>query len=182
MRNLHKIHDFGSCDASVGITWHWLHYHKYHHCIFLGWDDQNEMQHDFFLVIWHHWQWYQHHVIPMTLSIAPLYSLGGQDNENNVQHYFFWSCNARMLVSVSQDANSLINGTILFVRSRWSKWDVNFLVMWCHCHQHQHVRPMASQWPHCICLVKIIKIRCNIGTGIGITWCQWHQKWHHCIP
>ena len=49
-------------------------------------------------------------------------------------------------MSVSHDANSVINGTILFVRSRWSKWDATWcLVIWCHYHQHQHlVMPMAS--------------------------------------
>ena len=51
-----------------------------------------------------------------------------------------------MLVSVSHDTNNIINGTILFIRSRWSKGDVTrlFLVMWYHWHQHQHhVMPMA---------------------------------------
>ena len=39
-----------------------------------------------FSVIWHCWHWYQHHVMPMALSITPLHSLG-QHNWNNMFIY-----------------------------------------------------------------------------------------------
>ena len=93
-----------------------------------------------------------------------------------------------MLVSVWHNANIAITGTI-FVRSRWLKWDATWLfwscdaivtsIMWCQWHH---------QWHHCICLFKIIKIRCNmtflamwfdaIGTGDTIPFLKSQQsKW-----
>ena len=76
-----------------------------------------------------------------------------------------------LLELVSHDANSVSTGIIIFVRSRWSKgyatWyccscdaiGISISIMWCQWHH---------RWHHCICLVKIIKTKCNIGTGIGI--------------
>ena len=45
----------------------------------------------------------------MELSIAPLYLLG-HDDSNNVQNNSFGQVMPLMLVSVSHDANSVING------------------------------------------------------------------------
>ena len=104
-------------------------------------DVQNEIQHDFsrhlILLALH-----EHHMMPMELSIALQHRLG-QDNWNNVQHNFLHHVMQLMLMPVSHDANSVINGTIPFLRSRWSK--SNFLDMWYLWHHHQHhVMPMAS--------------------------------------
>ena len=77
-------------------------------------------------VIWHHWHWHLHHVIPMALAIAPLHSWG-QDNLNNVQHYILGYVIPLVLFSVSHYANSVINGNIPFLTSRWSKWDMTWL-------------------------------------------------------
>ena len=53
-------------------------------------------------------------------------------------------------------------------------------IMWC---QRLH------QWHQYFCLVKIIKMRCNIsfwscdviGIDFGIKWCHLFQKWHHGV-
>ena len=87
-----------------------------------------------FPIIWHCWHWHQQPVIPKAVSIAPLYSLG-QDNWTNVQHNLFVHVMALMLVSY--DADSVISGTIPFVRSIWSKEIQHaFFVRWWHWHQH----------------------------------------------
>ena len=140
--------------------------------------DQNEMQHDFF----------SH----LTLLALPsgLCDANGIVNRTTV---FIRSRQVKlcarvfchlmplMLVSVivSHDANSVINGTISLVRSRLSEWYATWIFWLCDdtgsnissmwCQQHH-------QWYCCICLVKIIKMRCNTATTVGISWCQWHQK------
>ena len=160
---------FGSCDASGGIN-----------SITMT-----------FSVIWHCWYWHEHNVMPMALPITPLYSLH-QDNWNSVQHNFFGYLMLLVLMSVSHEANSVSNGAITFVRSRWWKWDAALLfwscnaigasisIMWCQWHYQFH---------HYICLVKIFEMGCDMtfwscdatGTSFGITCCQWHSKWHNCI-
>ena len=40
-----------------------------------------------FFIIQCHYHWHQHHVMQKALLMAPLHSLG-QDNQNEVQHYF----------------------------------------------------------------------------------------------
>ena len=141
--------------------------------------------------IWNFWQWHQHHVMPMALSIAPLYSLG-QDHCTNVQHNFLSILMPLMLVSMSHNANSVIDGTILFVRSRWSKADtMTYLVIWCHWYQHQHhLIPMASSTPlHLFSQDDQNEVQCDIlsfwsfdaiGTVTSVIWCQHHHQWHHC--
>ena len=49
-------------------------------------------------------------------------------------------------VFASHDADSIINGTIVFLRTRWSKWSQTWLlVMGCHWSQHQcHMIMRAS--------------------------------------
>ena len=68
------------CDAiaiGVRITCHRQH-HQWHHCISLGKDDQNELQHDL-SVMWHNLHWHQCHIILVVSSMAPLHSLGQDD-------------------------------------------------------------------------------------------------------
>ena len=113
------------------------------------WDGHNKMLHTFF----NHfdtWHWHQHHVISMALSTVSLYTLC-QGNQNNLQHSFYGHEIPLILVSVPHDANSVINGTIPFARSRWSKGDAPWQFWWCDA----------------IC--------------ISIMWCQWHRQWYHCI-
>ena len=85
------------------------------------------------------YRWLLHHVVPITWSIVPLYSLD-QDNSNNVQ--FFGHVRPLILASVKHNAkNSIINGIIPFVRLRWSKWYAT-RPFWSHDaiqgHQYQH--------------------------------------------
>ena len=49
-------------------------------------DDQNEVKHDFLVMLCH---WYQclDHMMPMVAKMSPLHSLG-QDNQNDIQHDF----------------------------------------------------------------------------------------------
>ena len=76
-------------------------------------DNQNDVQHDFFGHVMHHW--HQCHVMLTISSIAALHSFD-QDNQNVVQHDFFG--HVMPLTLASNDANSAINGTIVFLRSR----------------------------------------------------------------
>ena len=70
--------------------------------------------------------WHHHCVMPMALSIVSLYSLG-KDDLNNVQHNVFGHVMALALALLSDHAKSVINDSILFVRSRWSKYCVTGL-------------------------------------------------------
>ena len=79
----------------------------------LGKDYQNEKQQDFFVVISCHWHQYQHHV----MSMAQLH-LFSQDNQHEVKHDFFWLCDAIGISVGTNNANSIVNGTIAFIRSR----------------------------------------------------------------
>ena len=128
------------------------------------------------------WHGHQHHVMSMALSIALLYLLG-QDNWRNVQHNLFGHVMTLMLVSVSHDANSIINETILFFCLRWWKgdatWYFGYVMHW-HQHQHQHhVLSTASSMAPFYLFSKIIKMRCNvlsgycnaIHTGVNVTCC-----------
>ena len=82
----------------------------------LGQDDEKEMQHGFFDKVM---PLASASVIqmPMVPSMVPLH-LFSQDNKNEVQPKFFYCVIPLMLVSLSHDANSVIIGTIPFVRSR----------------------------------------------------------------
>ena len=59
-------------------------------------------------------------MILMALSIAQLHLLA-QDAENEVQHYFFSHVKPLALVLSSHDADSIVNITMAFLRSRQSK-------------------------------------------------------------
>ena len=147
---------FWSCDAvgtSVSTTWHWWHCHLMISSIaplhLSAQDDQNETKHDL-SIIWHCKHWHQYHVMQMTLSIA-LYSVG-KDNWNNMKHNIFGHLMSLMLVSVSCDANIIINGAIPFDRLIWAKGNV--------------------AWPFCACGA--------IGAMTSLLWCQWHH--HETTP
>ena len=88
---------------------------------------------------------YQCHVMLMASSMTPLHSLG-QDNWNKVQNEMFGHVTS--LVLVSHDVDGIINGTIPFLWSRWSKWGAGF-----------------SSYD-------------TIGVHLSITWCQWHFQLH----
>ena len=128
---------------------------------FLGQDDWNKVQHNCFVMWYQHW----HHMTQMT-SIAPLHWLAQDDwyqmlsdlfshvtlasaslNVNStilfivkmtktIYNILFYLLMTLILVSVSLDVNSVINGTITFVRSKLSKEDA----MW----HFGHVMTMAS--------------------------------------
>ena len=92
-----------------------------------------------------------------------------------------------MLVSVSHQANGVINGTIQLVRSRWPKgdghdfWscdacdatDTSITIMWCHWHQHHHhVMPMETSMAplHLFSQYNQNKVQ------------NWHWCWHCLMP
>ena len=84
----------------------------------LGQDNQNDGQHN---------SWScettgvcQHYVIQMISSTLPLHSLG-QDDQIEVQHDFFGHVTPLAPVSVSHDADGIVNDTTAFFRSRQSK-------------------------------------------------------------
>ena len=116
----------GSCDANsivngtIALKSHWSKW----------------MQHDF-LVMWHHWHQHQHHIMLMALSRAPLHSLH-LDDQSEVQHDFSGHVMPLVLVLASNDAVSIPNITITFLRSRQLKLEVTclFLVSWHNCHWH----------------------------------------------
>ena len=109
---------------SVNVTW-CLQHHKWHRYIFQV--KMTEVRCSMtFLVIWCHWHWHQHHVIQTVLLMAPLHSLG-PDDQNEVQHYFFGHVTQLAPASPGHDADGIVNGTITFLMSRWSKWSKKWL-------------------------------------------------------
>ena len=70
----------------------------------LGQDDEKEMQNDIF-----------GNVMPMASSMVPLH-LFGHTNQTEVQPSFLGHVIPLMMLSLSQDINIVINGTIPFVR------------------------------------------------------------------
>ena len=87
----------------------------------LGQDSSIEMSISF-LHPWHHWHWCWCHGMPTVFQMAPLHSLG-QDNQNEVKHGIFGHVTPLVLASSLCDANSINNGIIAYLGSRWSNWD-----------------------------------------------------------
>ena len=105
--------DFGSCDTSVGITWHWW-YHEKHNCICY-----------FKIINMRCIMTFFSYLTLLALALASCDANGIFNSTtvfirsrqlSNVQHNFSGHAMALMLVSMSHDANSAINGTIPFVR------------------------------------------------------------------
>ena len=95
--------------------------------------------------MWYHWCCCQGHIKPTVSSMAPFHLLGGT--------WLFGHLMPLVLVSVSHDVNSIINGTITFNRLSQLKWEAAWLlVTWCH-------------WYH-----------------IGIRWCHWYHHYHQMMP
>ena len=113
----------------------------------LIWDHWNEMQYDFFSY----------------LTLLAMETASCDVNGNTVfirsrklkqcAKYLFSDVMPLMLVLVLHDANSVINHTFSFVRSRSSKSDATL--------------PL---WPYDA-----------IGISISSMWCQCHHQWQHCI-
>ena len=59
-------------------------------------------------------------MVLIALSLAQM-DLLVQDDQNEVQHDFFGHLVPLALVLVSHNVKGIINGTIAFLRSRWSK-------------------------------------------------------------
>ena len=110
----------------------------------------------------------------MASSMATLSWFSHPANWNEMHHNILGHVMPLMLVLVSHYANSVINGTTQFVRTGWSEGDETcLLVMWCHWHHHcTMICQWHHQWHHCISLVKVTKMGCNIGTGAGNICCQ----------
>ena len=139
------------------------------------------------LVMWHHWCWY--HVMVTVSLMIHLHSLG-QDDWNEVQHYFFGHVMQLVLASVSHDVNGIANGTTAILRSRLSKWGAT----WCFAHlmpwalvlpSHNadriingttgFLRSRQSKWGATWLLWSCATI------GASVIWHRWHYQWHHCI-
>ena len=92
-------------------------------------DNQNEVQHDFSVMLQHCYQIKCH----MTLTVLWIMQLNplGQGDENEVHHVFFQHVMPLALLLTLHDANSVINGANDFLRSRWSKWGSKWLVSSC---------------------------------------------------
>ena len=118
-----------------------------------------------FWAMWSHW--HLHHEMAVASSML-LLNLFSQENQNKVQHNFgvilcHWCwCKSCMVTTVSSMAHSICK-----VRMIKRRCNVTFLVVWYQWYHQGH---------HCICLVKIIKMRHITGTVVGITWCQWYQN------
>ena len=109
-----------------------------------------------FLVIWCHWHWYQHHVMQTTLLMVPLHSLG-QDDQNEVQHDVLDHVTALAQASTSNYANGIVNGTITFLISKWSKWCAKSPIWSCNSSISVKVQDgMISLW----CMVSICVVLC----------------------
>ena len=122
--------------------------------------------------MWHHWHW--HHVTPTTSTIAPLHSLG-QDEQNESIMFNAVSGPVMALVSalVSHNANGIINAAWNGVQHVWScdPTGIGVSIMWCQqCHQYHHWTPE----------VKMIQMRCNMN--FLVTWHQWHHCWCQIMP
>ena len=123
-----------------------------------------------FLLMWWHWCWHLCHMMPMVPSMA---------------HYIPWvkviemRCNITFkpvtllaLVLVSHDANSVVNGTTIFLRLRKLKWHACFY----------HVTPIHIMWWQQITNGIITFLGARLlqvwdGMNVGMTKCQIIQ---HC--
>ena len=80
-----------------------------------------------------HWNWC--HLMPLaSVSVShDAYNINGtiiflgQDDRSEVQHDYLGHMMPLAQASASCDANSIINGTIALLRSRWSKWSATWL-------------------------------------------------------
>ena len=77
---------------------------------------------------WYHWHWILCHMILTVLPMAPLHS-PHQDNWNEVQHHGYDHVTPLVLTSTLCDSNSIINGSIAFLWTRWSKWSATLLFL-----------------------------------------------------
>ena len=110
-----------------------------------------------FLVIWFPLQW--HHMKWMASSMAPLYSLG-EDDQNEIQHDFFGHLMPLALALTSCDADSIINGTIAFLSLRQLNLDTTWFF--------DNVIPLVLASHNTSGIV--------IGTWY---WCKhWYCHWH----
>ena len=158
---------------------------------FLCQNDWYEVQHDF-LVMCCHWHWHKRHVMLVALVMAPLHLIGQYD-WNEAQHDFsahtmvlglmLVSYDAGITLSVSHDAYSIINGTIIFLdQDHRSEMQHDFL---------GHMMPYLLASASCDAngtvygAITFLRSRqskwdatwlfgfCD-AIGIGIMWHQWH--------
>ena len=124
-------------------------------------------------------------IMLIVLSMAPLHSLG-QDDENEVQHNLSVHVMPLALASVSNDANSIINGTTTSLMLRTAeRCNVTSLVMWFYWHQHHMMETALPMKPlHSSGQDDWNEVQCKFWScdniGICIMWHQWH--WHHMMP
>ena len=63
------------------------------------------------------WCWHQHHMMPVTSSVTLLHPLGQYD-QIEVQHDIMGHVTSLALTWASHGVDTIVNGTILFLRSR----------------------------------------------------------------
>ena len=143
----------------------------------IGPDTINEVQHDL-LVMWCHWHQHQYHMMLMVSPMAPVYSLG-EDNWNEVQHDFIR--HVMPLGPVSHDGDSIINGNIAFLRSKWLKWGATWLF--------GHVTSLTPVLHHIVLMVSSVAPSHSLGEDIQYEVQHyvfghvnhWHQYQHHLM-
>ena len=157
------------------------------------------------LVMWCHWCWQQHHVMLITSSDTLIHSLD-QDDENEVQHNFFWSCET---VDTCMSIMMLMALSMALLHSLdYENWNDVYHDIFGHVMPLQLTLVPSMATLHSLnmmmkmrCIMsflviwcywhwhqwqsKTIKMRCNMtfwSHDTSANWCWWHHQWHHFIP
>ena len=139
-------------------------------------------------------------VVPMVLPMAPLYSLGPND-QNEVKHDFYSYVMPLIPPLLLRDANYITTGIILFISWRnLSKVWHDFLVIWCCWHQCEHhmtlialsVTPFhflsQNDWNkvqhnlfgHVIPVFAHMTLMALLIAFVTSRWSKWDATWHFC--
>ena len=131
-----------------------------------------------FLVMWNHWHWHLHYVVPMALSMAPLHALGQMIKIKYIflviWHCCNWCHHNMMSTTLSMAPLQLLG------QDDWNKVQHDFF---------DHVIPLTPvlaswcqwycQWYHCIHYSNMTEMRCAMIFFIWhhSYWCQ-----HNMMP
>ena len=119
------------------------------------------------LIMWCCWDWCEHQMTLVALSMAP-FCLLGHDDQNKVQHDFFGHVSPGL---ASHDIDDINNSIPPFLSSRWLKWDeiiifqsfdtVGTGIIW-------------FQWHHCIVWYSSYQGNCNNvqHNFLFVLWCK----------
>ena len=114
--------------------------------------------------MWCHWHQCWHHMVPMALIrhnfIPYIKRIGSEEQLGHVMPL--------PLVSVSHDADSIINGTIPFLMSKWLKWSGASLF--------GHVLPLVLTYASC----DADGINNSTIAFVRSMWLKWGATWFSC--